>query len=175
MTNIRSFLKETHGMAAVEFGFILPLLLAMLVGSVGVFDLYRADRSVSMAANMVVDLTARQSVMDDAVRDSLFAAGRGLLGKFGSDATYSITIASIFRDPADGLEVAWSRSNSNGTDITDADIASLDLPTIPDNESVIFVRVNSNYAPAFGTGIDFSRQTVRRPRFVNAIAYDTGP
>lgn len=168
----RNFLRHQGGMAAVEFGFILPVLLAILVGSVSIFDLFKADRSTSNAANTIVDLTARQPVMNDATRDTLFAAGRGLLGKYGNDASYSVTIASIIQVPADGLRVAWSESNANGSDITDATIASLNLPLIPDNESVIFVRVESNYAPAFGTGIDFSRETVRRPRFVAAIAYE---
>lgn len=169
----RAFLQHQGGMAAVEFGFILPVLLVILVGSVSVFDLFKADRSTSSAANTVVDLTARQPVMNDTIRDTLFAAGRGLLGKYGNDASYAVTIASIEQVPGVGLRVAWSESNAIGADITDAAIPSLDLPTVPDNESVIYVSVRSRYAPAFGTVMNFSRETVRRPRFVAAIAYET--
>ncbi|MEO0613412.1 MAG: hypothetical protein AAFY83_08870, partial [Pseudomonadota bacterium] len=72
----------------------------------------------------------------------------------------------------DGLEVAWSESTGSGSTITDADISSLDLPTIPNNESIIYIRLSSNYAPMFGSGLTFEREAVRRPRYVAAIAYD---
>ncbi|MEO0319376.1 MAG: hypothetical protein AAF199_00590 [Pseudomonadota bacterium] len=169
---LSAFCRHRGGMAALEFAFILPLLLILLLGAVGTFDLYKADRAASVAANTVIDLTARQAVMNDTIRDTLFAAGQGLVGRYNSGSGISMTLASIVQDPDDGLEVAWSESTGSGSTITDADISSLDLPTIPNNESIIYIRLSSNYAPMFGSGLTFEREAVRRPRYVAAIAYD---
>lgn len=166
--------KNQHGVAAVEFALILPALVALLFGSVGTFDFFRADRAVSHAANTVVDLVARQETMDDATRDSVFATGRALLAGYATDATYAISIASIALDADDNLIVEWSEANANSSPITDGELSGLSLPDIPMSESIIFVRLENNYAPIFGTGLEFNRETVRRPRFVAKIAYDNG-
>lgn len=166
-----AYSRHRGGMAALEFAFILPLLLILLLGAVGTFDLYKADRATSLAANTVIDLTARQAVMDDTIRDTLFAAGQGLVGRYASGSGFAITIASIIQDPVDGLKVVWSESNGSGSDITDTDISSLDLPAIPNNESIVYIRLSTDYAPMFGSGLTFEREAVRRPRYVASIAY----
>ena len=168
------FLRDRRGVAAVEAAFVIPVLVILLFGSVGAFDLFRADRSISHSANTVVDLASRMEVMNDQNRDALFATGQALLGKFSSNSDYAISLASILNDGTQ-LTVVWSEANANGAEIVDGELASLDLPDIPENESVIFVRVENNYAPIFGSGLDFDRESSRRPRFVAQIAYDTGP
>jgi len=169
-----SFLKDQKGMAAVEFGLILPVLAILLIGSVTAFDTYKSDRATSITANTIVDLVSRQPEMNDTIRDNLFAAGQGLIAPYGSASSLGISISSISFNGTD-LVVDWSEANANGNILTDGGIASLDLPNIPENESVIFVRVENNYAPIFGSGLEFSRETSRRPRFVPIIAYDTAP
>ncbi len=170
-----SFLRDNRGVAALEFALVLPLLLALLLGGAGGFDLYRADRVTSNAANTVVDLAARQSSMDDLVRDALFATGRGLLGRYAGRNTFGVSITSINADSDGRLSVGWSEANANGSVLTDGNIASLELPEIPPNESVIFIRLENEYSPIFKSGITFNRDYVQRPRFVAQIVYDEMP
>ena len=171
--SIKKFIEDRSGLAAVEFGLIMPVLIALLLGSVTVFDFYRADRAISRATNAVVDLAARQTVFDDPTRDAMFASVQGLLGVYATGGSYSVSINSI-ANIGGTLEVSWSEVTGGASVLTDADLPSLDLPSIPENESVIFLQVNNNYAPIFGEGIDFSREATRRPRFVATIAYASG-
>lgn len=54
------FTRDRRGVAAVEFGFIAPVLLFMLIGAVEVTRAVAIDRRVSVATNMVADLVARE-------------------------------------------------------------------------------------------------------------------
>lgn len=171
----RKFVESNKGLAAVEFALVLPVLLILLIGSVGAFDLFRADRSVSYAANSIVDLTARQIIVTESTVDTLFATGRALIGRYETPGSVSISVASIISDAGNNLSVDWSRAEGGAALIADGDIQSLDLPNIPPNESVVFIRVENEYTPLFKTNFTFSRDAVRRPRFVAQIAFDSGP
>jgi Flp pilus assembly protein TadG len=52
--------RDERGIAAVEFGFIAPVLILLLVGAVEVTRAVAIDRRVSVATNMVADLVARE-------------------------------------------------------------------------------------------------------------------
>ncbi len=174
---INCFAKDRSGLAAVEFALVLPILTGLLFGSVAIFDLYKADRATSHAANTIIDLVSRQETMDTAGADAFFAAARGLVGRYGRDDAFEITLAGINADDTnyDGtaeLSVGWTVSNPNASDLTDAEIASLSLPEIPIGESVVFIRLRNSYATVFSGERDFARETARRPRFLARIAYE---
>lgn len=168
---IRDFFSNNRGVAAIEFALAGPVLILAMTGTVTAFDLYRADRAISHTTNTVVDLVSRQAFLDDTQRDRIFLATRTLIGRFGDDASFVVSATSVVND--DGiLSVDWSEASDTSSIIEDQDLAALDLPTIPDGESVIFVRVSNTYSPVFDTSFQFSREAARRPRFVPRIAYD---
>lgn len=169
----KNFVRDKDGVAAVEFGLILPILVALLLGSVAAFTAFKTYRATSHSANITVDLLSRQAVLDDATRDTLFAAARALVAGFSDDDQFGVTIASIVNTPG-GLEVGWSEADGTGTVITDANLALIDLPVIPESESVVFIRITNGFTPAIGGSLNFTRESLRRPRFVASIAYDDG-
>jgi Flp pilus assembly protein TadG len=57
---VARFRRDRRGVAAVEFGFIAPVLLLLLIGAVEVTRAVAIDRRVSIATNMVADLVARE-------------------------------------------------------------------------------------------------------------------
>lgn len=57
---IRRVRRDERGVAAVEFGFIAPVLIFLLIGAVEVTRAVAIDRRLSVATNMVADLVARE-------------------------------------------------------------------------------------------------------------------
>jgi Flp pilus assembly pilin Flp len=103
----RRYLKETSGLAAVEFSFILPIMLLLLIGLVEVYDVIDARRRVTSIASTVGDLTARAKVLDDEDVNNIFTAARAILEPLSSD-DIKIRLTSISVNLDDTRVVGWS-------------------------------------------------------------------
>ncbi len=64
-------LKNRDGIAAVEFGYIAPVMLLMLVGSVEASRAISIDRRFSSITSMVGDLVSREQSMGDNQGDNI--------------------------------------------------------------------------------------------------------
>jgi Flp pilus assembly protein TadG len=51
--------RERRGVAAIEFAMIVPIMLAMFIGAVGLGQAITVDRRVTQVANSTADLVAR--------------------------------------------------------------------------------------------------------------------
>jgi TadE-like protein len=101
------YLKETSGLAAVEFSFILPIMLALLVGLVELYDIIDARRRVTSIASTVGDLTARAKVLDDEDIGNIFTAARAILDPLDS-SDIKIRLTSVTVNLDDTRVVGWS-------------------------------------------------------------------
>jgi Flp pilus assembly pilin Flp len=75
-TRRRSFVRDTRGVAAVEFGLIAPVLLVMLVGVVEVTRAVSIDRRFGQVTSMVADLISREEVLKKEDLDGVNADGK---------------------------------------------------------------------------------------------------
>jgi len=168
----RKFWSSRHGIAAVEFALVLPILTGTYLGALAVYDSYKGYRLVSLTANTLADLTSRYGEVGDDELGFLFSAGTALLGKYAEDDNYYIVVSSIENVAGTGLEVSWSDAVGNGTGLTDSDISSLQLPAIPEGQSVIIVTTSVAFTPFFApNSIEIDKTAVRNPRFVSTIEY----
>jgi Flp pilus assembly protein TadG len=103
----RRYLKETSGLAAVEFSFILPIMLLLLIGLVETYDVIDARRRVTSIASTVGDLTARAKVLDDEDIDNIFTAAQAILDPLSSD-DIKIRLTSVSVNLDDTRVVGWS-------------------------------------------------------------------
>lgn len=163
-----------RGIAAVEFALILPVIVFIFLGTIASFDGIRASRQVLTAADTVGDLISRRAEMDDSARDDMFEVAEAMLGDFTSESALSMTMSSVFNDNGE-LKVLWSEQKGGATPLVDEAIPTLTLPTIPEGDSVVIVRVLTQYTPmlinkAFNR-IEFSDTVFVRPRFVPQIPY----
>lgn len=163
-----------RGIAAIEFALILPVIVVIFLGTIASFDGIRASRQVLTAADTVGDLISRRAEMDDSARDDMFEVAEAMLGDFTSENALSMTMSSVFNDDGE-LKVLWSEPKGGATPLIDEEISTLTLPTIPEGDSVVIVRVVTQYTPmlinkAFDR-IEFSDTVFVRPRFVPQIPY----
>jgi len=87
------FAKDTEGVSLVEFAFMFPILVIILMMTITLSHMMMIDRKVSIAAQSAADLIAqRQEVDDDAMTEIKVAAGL-MMQPFASD--FSISVAHV--------------------------------------------------------------------------------
>ena len=67
---IRRLGRNAEGVAAVEFGFIAPIMLLMLIGTIEISRAITIDRRFGLVTSMVADLVTTRTRLDGLVRRS---------------------------------------------------------------------------------------------------------
>jgi len=99
--------KARSGMAAVEFALILPVMLALVFGSIEVTNLLICKTDVTNTASTAADLIAQETQISNTDMNNVFSALSALVFPFPSSNT-QVIITSIIDDGHGGGKVAWS-------------------------------------------------------------------
>lgn len=140
-----SLRRDRKGVAAVEFGLILPVMLLLYYGIVEIGQAVMANRRVTQLNRALVDLTAQASPMEDNEVDTIFLVGQMIMAPFTT--TPKMTIASVIVDDKGVAKVCWSAQRN-----TTAPPANIKLPDgllIP-KTSVIMAEASHVYEPLLG-------------------------
>lgn len=185
LAQYKLFTREESGLAAVEFALIMPTLFFLMFGAFMLFETARASNKVYLATQTVADLSTRINEMEAGRVSAMYTAGEAILGQYGQGDDVHFGIASInnrLGDNSNRLRVVWGVGTHNRVRIRNRHIRNLDLPDIPDGESVIvttaYVKVSTPYnigerimRGLTRTENTFSETVVRRPRFVSEVCY----
>ncbi len=118
---------DEQGLAAIEFAFVLPLMLAIYLGIVELSNGLTASRKIDLVAHTMSDLTgqitgggtnAGQAAITDAQMQQIFLAGAALIAPLPA-TPLTITISEVLiTQNASGAyqaQVTWSVSYNGGT------------------------------------------------------------
>jgi Flp pilus assembly protein TadG len=175
----RLFARSDRGSALVEAAFIIPLFMALLLGSLESFHVFRASQMTIRAATTSVDLTTRVREIDDAMEESIYKAAVAVTGSYGDALKdFTVVISSIsFSEADDEFALEWSLSNVAGKEMVEEEVEDLDLPELDDGQTVVVVTVSANYHSFLVLdlfdGKKLSAQQIRRPRFGVRVADST--
>jgi len=177
--------REKRGNVAIEFAFIVPVMLTMFFGVVEFSSAVAVNRKISMAAEELADLAARYKEVPDTEIDNFFKIARAVVTPY-SATVLKATITEIYIDPATGLGRAqWSKG----------DVVRLPGSTVPVPANLIARDTNNNilagqylmfaetgyvYVPAVGyvmakLGVPLSDMSYMRPRLSTCVFYPTTP
>lgn len=138
------FRHDRRAVAAVEFAFIAPILLAMYFLTMEVSQAIETNKKLSRVSSMVADLVTQQgSLTKDDLDAIMKIANTSLLPYHRSAPDISITGISIGGSPVKAT-VAWSRKVVAGT--YSADAKAGDETTVPTSLTIpnsFLVRVTS--------------------------------
>lgn len=110
---VRRLHECRSGLAAVEFAFIVPLMIILFFGVVESSDALSQNRRVSLAVNTLADLSAQETELLHSDVDALFDGVAQIAGADSADMT--ISLVSVIPDPDSGDPIVhWSRNNSGG-------------------------------------------------------------
>ena len=89
--------RDTHGVSAVEFALILPVMITMYIGAVEFSDALTVDRRVTAVASAATDLTAQTEEVSASSINDIFTAATSIMLPY-SATPISIVLTSVVAD-----------------------------------------------------------------------------
>jgi len=172
----RRFTASTHGMAAVEFGMVLPVLVVMFLGSIDAGRAIAVYMKVRTATYTLSAMTNQYSTIQSSDMTSIVGATGVVLTPYPS-APAAVTISQIKIKSATKAQVSWSYS-LNGTALAQGSTVS-----VPTNFAscsaypcyLIYGQVSYTYTPMFGyvfpASITLSDSLYMTPRSSSCVLY----
>lgn len=178
---LRRFFASTRGMAAIEFGFLFPVLMVLLLAGIDGGRAIALSMKVRSAAYALDAIANQYSSIYDADLANILCATSSVLAPY-STSPLAITLTQIKIGSNGHTHVSWS-DTQNGTAYTVG--ATITIPSqltatsVPNNACasypcyVLLAEVNYTYTPMFGhyiTGpINLSDKVYVTPRNVVCI------
>jgi Flp pilus assembly protein TadG len=148
---LQRFLRAEQGLAAIEFAFILPVMVIMFLGTVEVSNYVMTARRVASLASTAADLVAQESAISDDDMDDVFGAISVIVAPLDPEIV-QIAISSVVADP-DGTtyRVAWSEAMGRAPRAVGSVLSASEFPTglIAAFQGSIMVEVKYGYDPMF--------------------------
>lgn len=142
------FGADRRGIAAIEFAFIVPLLLVMYFVTMEASQAIETSKKVSRIGSMVADLVTQQNTITKADLDAIMKIGNSTLKPYNrSDPKIVITAIEVTTDTTPKVQVVWSRKLLNGATSPDAaKTSTTTIPTALNVKGTFLIRVESDLA-----------------------------
>lgn len=112
MTALHRFARDRRGVAAIEFGMILPVMVTLWLGTTEMTFANASDRRLAQAANSVADLVSRQREVDEDVVDGIFEGGKAISYPDGQGIDLQMVVTSVEIDEDGNATVIWSEGHN---------------------------------------------------------------
>ena len=167
------FAKDNEGMAAVEFSFILPIMILLWLGGSEITLMLGTDRKVINLASSIGDITSRSKEITESQVASLFGLATPSLYPQSADDT-ELIITAVNMDEDGNASVAWSRTQG-GTAYSPGAQMNSKVPSalrVPDTQ-IIVAEVMHPHLPRIGyriTGtVDLEKTMFFTPRVSETV------
>lgn len=115
---VKELLTDRRGVAAIEFAFVVPLLLCMYLVTMEVSQGIEANKKVSRVASMVADLVTQQQTTSKAELDAILQIGAALLQPYNrSTPKILITAIEVSDEATPRVKVLWTRKSGGDADL----------------------------------------------------------
>jgi len=168
-------LADRRALAAVEFAFILPVMMVMLFGTVEFSSAIAIDRKVTLMARTLSDLTSQATTVASSDLTNFFAASTGIMTPYPTTASTILnsTITQIYVDSTLVAKVKWSQGS---VPLTVGSTLTIPSTLAVADTYLIFSQVSYKYVPTVGyvlakAGITMSDSAFTRPRQSKCVAY----
>lgn len=126
----RMLASDTRGIAAIEFAFVVPIMLSLYFVTMEVSQAIEIDKKVSRVGSTVADLITQQQSISVSEVDGVLKIGESILQPYNrSSSKITVTAIEITTDATPKVQVAWSRKLVNGT--TSVAVAKGTPTTVP--------------------------------------------
>ncbi|TIV06714.1 MAG: pilus assembly protein [Mesorhizobium sp.] len=156
------FCSDRRGVAAVEFAFIVPVLLIMYFMTMEASQAIETSKKVSRIGSMVADLVTQQQTITAADLDAIMQIGNSTLQPYNrSTPEIIITAIQVTDEPTPKVLVVWSRKMVGSA--FSAATAKNSITTVPpalEIKGTFLIRVESNlaYQPIITWSVDSEKR-----------------
>lgn len=158
--------RDTSGMAAIEFVFIVPLMLVIFFGTIELSNGVAADRKVTITARTLSDLVSQNTNVTNQQVTNFFTMGAAIMTPY-SGTPMTLRVSAVNINGSGQATIAWS----DGQGIAGRTVGStVTVPAglIVNNTQLIWSEISYIYTPAVGfvmkTAVTLTDQCYTRPR-----------
>jgi Flp pilus assembly protein TadG len=167
-------IKNKDGVAAIEFAFVAPVMIALYLGLAEVSLLISADRNVSHAASVTGDLATQEASLSLNEVEDIFNATLAVLGtNYTNSQRVSIDMISFEVDGAgDTQEVGYAKFGTGFT--TKFDSAGVSATLLNQTSGLIVTRIKYDYVSPSQTFVQtpsLSETFMLKPRKSKSISF----
>jgi Flp pilus assembly protein TadG len=131
MARLASLFRDRRGVAAIEFAFIAPILLALYFVTMEVAQAIETNKKVGRIASMVADLITQQQSVSRTDVDAIMQIGAAIIQPYNrTTPSIFVTAIEISNEASPKAKVAWSRKLVNGA--ASADVAKGQPISVPE-------------------------------------------
>lgn len=144
---VSQFVRDSKGIAAVEFAFIAPVLILLFLGTLEISLAVAVDRKVSRVSSSVADLITQfegdispsdiQSIMDISERIM-----------YPYDDPLGIVVSGV-QISGGNAEVQWSEASGSANELATDSVVDIPSSIKTDGSFLLVATVTSSHAPAF--------------------------
>ena len=169
--SLGSFTRDQRGVSAVEFAFLLPLMVTLYLGTAEVSQAISAGRKATMVARTVADLVSQATNVTNSDMTNIMNAGVAVIYPYAT-AKLKVTVTSVNIDANSKATVTWS-DTYNGTARSVGSTVSPPSAVVVPNTTLIWSEVSYAYKPTVGyiiTGtLNLKDQLYMAPRLSTAV------
>lgn len=150
----RRFGRNQDGVAAIEFAFIAPIMIAMLMGIIDISNAVSLNWRMVQLNRTLADLTSQSKILTNTDVDKIFAASTATLSPYSGPAPHMV-IASVVVNSSGSPRVCWIESRNGAAPLAVGNTVALPNPSMAvPGTSYIISQVKINYSgyvsPDFG-------------------------
>ena len=145
---MRRLASDTHGVAAVEFGYLAPIMLIMLIGTAEASRAISMDRRFGIVTAMTGDLISREKTINDAQLAAIMGSIQHVMRPYDtSSLKLGVIAVKASSTNANDTRVEWSYSHNSAS--VPSQCAAYTLPTgmLAPGASVIVVETSYEFQP----------------------------
>lgn len=172
-TGVDRLRAATDGVSAVEFAFLLPVMVTLYLGAFEFSQAITIDRRVTAVSSAAADLVAQAESTSNAELVDIFKAATSIMSPYDA-SSIEITVTSVVADEDNDTTVDWSRKNTDDEDVIETGHTKGTPFPLPETlttagGSVIVAEVSYTYKPVVGKfliedGITLRETFYLRPR-----------
>jgi Flp pilus assembly protein TadG len=163
---------ESRGLAALEFSFLLPVMLTLYLGSYEVTTGVAVQRKVTLTAHALADLSSQFTSIANSDMSNILNASSDIIAPYAA-ANLQVVVSELAVNAQGQASVVWS-DTLNGTALTAGQSVTIPTSLAVPNTYLILGQASYTYKPTYGyvmTGtLTLSDQILLAPRQSNSVA-----
>ena len=145
---LSGFWRDRAGVSALEFAFVLPLMLTIYIGSFELSQGLSAKTKVSQTARTVTDLVARSTTITTSQMSDIFNATNTVMSPFTiTTASFVLVVSTINIDANSNTTIGASCASDGNTYYTPGQTVSVPAALVVPNSQLIWGTASYTYSP----------------------------
>jgi Flp pilus assembly protein TadG len=172
------FVRDKRAVSAVEFAFLLPIMVTLLLGGTEITQGITIKRKTIIATRAMGDLVAQATNINNTQMQAIFDATTAVLAPY-SAGNYKVIVSSVGIDGSGNAKIIWSDAWGGATAhaVNTPVTLPAGLSAFP-NTSLIWAEGEYGYTPNIGymiTGeLKLKDHMYLRPRLKSYVCRETG-